>query len=617
MPRGSGDRGVSQLGSKQYEGLSARLCANRAGNTMAIMAAAMIPLIAMIGSGVDMTRAYVAQNRFRQACDSGSLAGRRVLTGLTVSEAARDEATKYFRFNFANGLFQSAPYQLDMSVPAPGTLKIESKTSIPTTVMKFFGFQSLPISATCSATQDFVNTDIVMVFDLSGSMNCPPGGGGDCGGTEQSGSKIAALRSAATSLYDTLDSAQTQLQQNNLRLRYGFVNYNSSINVGRILYQKNPDWIVQSATYQSRIPDWIDATQYFNGKISCEKAYTYDAYAAQANPNYTGVMGGWWQRGNNCQVIAQSYTHPDGYTYGQRTLDVRAHLASNSIVTGTTPVPIWPITGTNAPPDDLPYEKTSIWNGCIEERQTNSSAIDGGTSTTAPSDAYDLDVDMVPWNDATRWKPMWGDIEWFPIAATGGIARQPDAPCPTEARRLRSYYNNRSDFVSYVGSLVARGGTYHDLGMIWGARFLSSTGLFKSSTPETNDVADPDNPAKIRGFSVKKYMIFMTDGEIAPTTTAYSAYGVEYMDGRVLGTLYSNDNAALTRRHQQRFRMACNAAKAKGIDVWVIAFATSLTADMQNCASKPSQAAGLSTNAALIAKFQEIGSKIGSLRLSQ
>ncbi|RYF33479.1 MAG: hypothetical protein EOO38_30145 [Cytophagaceae bacterium] len=109
----------------------------------------------------------------------------------------------------------------------------------------------------------------------------------------------------------------------------------------------------------------------------------------------------------------------------------------------------------------------------------------------------------------------------------------------------------------------------------------------------------------------------MTDGEIAPTTTAYSAYGVEYMDGRVLGTLYSNDNAALTRRHQQRFRMACNAAKAKGIDVWVIAFATSLTADMQNCASKPSQAAGLSTNAALIAKFQEIGSKIGSLRLSQ
>lgn len=594
------------------------LCRDQAGNTVAIMAAAMIPLIAMIGSGVDMTRAYVAQNRFRQACDSGSLAGRRILTGLSVSDATRDEATKYFRFNFPDGLFQSAPYQLTMSVPSAGTLKIDSRTTIPTTVMKFFGYNTLPISASCSATQDFVNTDIVMVFDLSGSMNCPPGGGGDCGGSEQSGSKIGALRNAATTLYDTLDSAQTQLYQNGLRLRYGFVNYNSTVNVGRILYAKNPDWLVQNANYQSRTPDWIDATQFFNGKSACEKAYTYDAYASQANPNYTGVMGGWWQGANRCAVIAQSNTHPDGYTYGQRLLDVRGYLTSNLLSTGaTSPVSIWSITGTNAPPDDLPYYKTSIWNGCIEERQTNAAAIDGGSSTTAPSDAYDLDVDTIPFNDATRWKPMWGDIEWFPINATGGTALQPDAPCPTEARRLRSYNGSRGDFVNYVNSLKARGGTYHDLGMIWGARFLSSTGLFKSPTPETNDVGDPENPAKIRGFSVKKYMIFMTDGDIAPTTTAYSAYGVEFMDGRVMGRPGSLDNAALTRRHQQRFRMACNAAKSKGIDVWVIAFATTLTADMQNCASKPSQAAGLGSNAALIAKFQEIGSKIGSLRLSR
>lgn len=595
-----------------------RLRRDGRGSTLAIMAAATIPLIAMIGSGVDITRAYVAQNRFRQACDAGSLAGRRILTGLTVSNAARDEATKYFQFNFPQGNFQSAPYQLMMSVPSAGTLKIDSTTTVPTTVMSLFGFRTLPITTSCAATQDFVNTDIVLVFDLSGSMNCAPGGGGDCGGTEQSGSKISALRTAAVSLYDTLDSAQSQLQQNNLRLRYGFVNYNSSINVGRILYRKNPDWLAQNAGYQSRTPDFIDATKYFKKKDDCRAAYTYDAYATQANPNYTGVMGGWWKADFKCQVIAQSTDHPDGYSYGPRNLDVRAYLASNLQVTETQiPISIWPIIGTNAPPDDLPYEKTSVWNGCIEERQTNSALIDGGTSTTIPSDAYDLDVDLIPWNNATRWKPMWGDVVYSPPSASGGAARQPDAPCPTESRRLTGYNNNRSGFVGYVDSLVAKGGTYHDLGMIWGARFLSSTGLFKSSTPETNDVTDPDNPAKIRGFSVKKYMIFMTDGEMSPSTTAYSAYGVEYLDGRVLGAQYSNDNAALTRRHLQRFRMACNAAKAKGIDVWVIAFATSLTTDMKSCASKPEQAAGLSTNTDLIAKFKEIGSKIGSLRISQ
>lgn len=604
--------------NREMTGFLVRLRKDRRGNTLAIMAASLIPLIALIGSGVDVTRAYIAQNRFRQACDAGSLAGRKLLTGPTATQAVKDEATKFFTFNFAQGQFGAAPYTLTYSVPSPGTLRISSSTTIPTTLMRMFGFQTLPVTASCSATQDFVNTDIMLVFDLSGSMNCAPGGAGDCGGSEQSGSKIGALRSAAISLYDTLASAQTQLQDNGLRLRYGFVNYNSTVNVGRILYEKNPDWLVKSWQYQSRTPDWLDATGYFNGRSNCNSAYTYDAYASQANSNYTGVMGGWWTSGNRCSVIIQSKSNPDGYTYERRTVDVRNYLASNVKATNTqTPTPIWQITGTNDPSDDRPYEFTSVWNGCIEERRTNATAINGGTSTTAPSDAYDLDVDLVPYNDDTRWRPMWNDITYNPDAWWGtGVGRQPVAYCPTEARRLQNYHGNRSGFVDYVNGLVARGGTYHDLGVTWGARFISSTGLFKSSTPETNNLNDPDNPAKLRGFSVKKYMIFMTDGDMAPTWNAYSAYGMEYLDGRVMGSPSTNNNA-LTARHLQRFRMACNAAKAKGIDVWVIAFATNLTADMTNCASKPEQAAGLSTNAALIAKFQEIGSKIGSLRLSQ
>jgi len=49
----------------------------------------------------------------------------------------------------------------------------------------------------------------------------------------------------------------------------------------------------------------------------------------------------------------------------------------------------------------------------------------------------------------------------------------------------------------------------------------------------------------------------------------------------------------------------------------VIAFSTTLTDAMKKCASDDSKAAGISTTPELIAKFQEIGSKIGSLRLSQ
>ncbi|MDQ0837174.1 TadE/TadG family type IV pilus assembly protein [Sphingomonas faeni] len=69
-------------------------------NTLMIVAFAMMPLIAMVGSGLDMARAYVARDRLQQACDARSLAARRLLSGATLTPAAETEATKYFNFNF-------------------------------------------------------------------------------------------------------------------------------------------------------------------------------------------------------------------------------------------------------------------------------------------------------------------------------------------------------------------------------------------------------------------------------------------------------------------------------------------------------------------------------------
>jgi hypothetical protein len=69
--------------------------------------------------------------------------------------------------------------------------------------------------------------------------------------------------------------------------------------------------------------------------------------------------------------------------------------------------------------------------------------------------------------------------------------------------------------------------------------------------------------------------------------------------------------------HMQRFRMACNAAKNLSASVWVIAFGTTLSADMQNCASNANQAFTSADRDQLIARFREIGANIGALRLTQ
>jgi Flp pilus assembly protein TadG len=528
-----------------------RLRRNVCGNTLVIVAFAMMPLIAMVGSGLDMARAYVARDRLQQACDAGSLAARRLLSGATLTTAVETEAKTYFNFNFPQASFGTAAFTPVVTVPSIGTVKITASTTIPTTIMKLFGFSTMNLSTTCSATQDFVGTDIMLVLDMSGSMNCPTSRPNDaCGEVEQSGSKMQALRDASESLYDTLKSAQDQLHANNLRLRYGFVPYNATVNVGKQVYAENPNYIRNSAPYQSRT-----------------------------------ITTGWFGASAN---------------YGQLTLDTSSFKTGALVNT----------------PGSYPSSK-SRWAGCIEERQTDNVTIDGGSATTAPASAWDLDVNMLPTVDSSRWAPWWPEAEFDP--GTGGQYTA-SKYCASTASRLKEYYDDKASYMAYINSLKPLGGTYHDIGVIWGARFISPDGIFASATPETNDPTDPDNPKKLRGFSVRKYMIFMTDGDMSPYLDVYTTYGAEERDKRVLGSSTGTTTqlaAEQLQRHLQRFRMACNAAKSQGIQLYVIAFSTTLTTDMENCATTKAMASGITTAPALIAKFQEIGSKIGSLRISQ
>src|SRR3546814_20907922 len=65
-----------------------------------LTAAAIVPVIGIVGSAVDIGRAYKTQLRLQQACDAGVLAGRRAMGGATYSDAAEAEADKMFNFNF-------------------------------------------------------------------------------------------------------------------------------------------------------------------------------------------------------------------------------------------------------------------------------------------------------------------------------------------------------------------------------------------------------------------------------------------------------------------------------------------------------------------------------------
>ncbi len=512
---------------RKPRGLLARLRADTRGNAMAIMTMSMIPITAMIGSGVDMSRAYLTQSRLQQACDAAALAIRRNMTGNTLASADTAEGRKFFDFNFPTGTYETTALTFNVAqVANSNAITISSSVTLPNKVMPLFGYASQQISVSCNASQDFVSTDIVMVLDVTGSMDDP---------TPDGVKKIVGMRAAVMSFYDELKPAQDALEAKGLRLRYGFVPYSSTVNVGKLLMAANCGSL--------RDPGQIGG--------SCIGT------PAQASRYRT------WRTSNN----------------------------SNS------PDPYPSVPHTNA------WLNSASYTGCIEERKTVNVGTTG--SLDIPSGAWDLDVNMLPdkLDPNTQWTP------WDPAPGmTYGTSNRPYGDpangftaCPAEARRLVRW--DRAPLQAYMDTLQPTGGTYHDVGMIWGARMVSNGGVFG------------DSPTSFGGLPVNRYIVFMTDGQLAPNTDIYGLYGVERYDRKVGGgTLLSS--ADLKATHQRRFDMMCNRVKSMNVSIWMVVFDSALSTSMQNCASSEDQASVSSDQAQLIAKFKQIAKSIGALRIT-
>ena len=585
---------------------AARLARNEAGNTLAIVAAAFIPLAALIGSGIDMSRAYMAQARLQMACDAGALAGRRAMSGGVVDDAVRAEALKFFRFNFPTGsgaqpaAFGASAFEPVIGDATDASVTIRAETSIPTSVMALFGHEAIDISVDCFARQDFVNTDIVLVLDTTGSMdsNVP-------GGSEK---KIVALRSAVLALYDELKPVQTQLDAAGLRLRYGIVPYSSAVNVGNLLRAADPSWVISDEhSYQSRrqiLSDTIvtskEATNdSFGSQYACEQWGNAASTTTGSDPRVTTsyAFARWNSNSKRCtRTVTTTRVHSEPVPTGEWAYEMVTHDVSNYVTGNSTKIP-------------ARTSGSSTWAGCVEERQTVST-ITGSSGLAIPSGAHDLNIDMIPTSDkATKWAPFWPEVSY----RTNGSSAS--APCPLRAERLK-IWSTRSSMQSYLNSLNPTGNTYHDIGMIWGARFNSPDGIFKAQSEELPcQSSDPGNSRTYCNMGVTRHIIFMTDGLLDTTSSNYTSYGLEESEGRVSGTYSTATN--LDNRHRQRFKMACQAAKAKGLSVWVVAFATKLDADLTACASSPQQASTSSNSAELTARFVEIGKNIGALRLTR
>lgn len=260
------------------------------------------------------------------------------------------------------------------------------------------------------------------------------------------------------------------------------------------------------------------------------------------------------------------------------------------------------------------------WRGCIEERQT----VSGTNFSPIPSGATDLDIDTppTPGDVTTMWKPALPDLIFTRKGyggSTSGWSRDAVSnteeygngsyfACPAPARRLQTW-GDPALFDTYVDGLQPEGNTYHDIGLLWGARLMSPTGIFAAENARTP-----------QGGDIERHMIFMTDGDTQTSAGDYAAYGIPWFDQRNVANP-ATVGASLNAEVNARFAALCTAVKNKNITLWVISFGDGSNATTENrlkaCASSASYYFKASDSSALQSAFNSIANQISQLRLTK
>ena len=719
------DTTVDYNDSAVGSGVMSRLLKNEEGNIIAILAAAVIPVIGLVGGGVDMSRLYLTQSRLQGACDAGALSGRKTMgvgTWAANSGAANAQALRMFDQNFANGAYGSNNLVRSFT-ESGGNVVGTASTVVPMALMQVLGQESKVVSVRCQAELRIPNSDVMFVLDTTGSMGDPASGS-----TE---TKISGLRKAVKCFYEALakqnitdiapaDCGETVDPSNtnsgSVQLRFGFVPYAINVNVGRLLpldymadqwtYQSREANIVTdanaSATYGTESApslvstvntavadsawddteqdivqngfryDWNSSTTssecskltppgsrtttttgatefisqspdepvetdttliktYEQDTVTRTRNYRYN-FVANSNPNKKGTCFLQFRDTNqNVRVQTTRTTTPitwsrntyfSGWTYKPVTFNVSS-LKDNAANTYRSSLSL-PL-GTDG-------AGTSVsWNGCIEERQTyrGPDADPSDDWSPIPATALDMNIDMVPTADATtKWGPMLTNAVWerylvntawdgtksrsstrtlndvFVGRNDGVTMLRASSNCPTSARKYQTW--TPTDFRNYVNSLTIGGNTYHDIGLLWGGRIMSPTGMFSVLNA-------PEN------MQIERHMVFMTDGETNVINDDYSAYGVHWYDRRQTPTGSAPTNSQLNSLTDARTAALCTAIKNKNINLWVVSYGNvgSATNDRLRACATPGKFFEATSVSSLIVNFKAIAAEISALRLTQ
>ncbi len=195
-----------------------RFAQDKRGNIAVLFSIAAVPMLIFVGAAVDYTRASAARTAMQSALDSTSLmVSKDLASGVITSGQISDKAKSYFTALYTNNDASTVTLTTTYTPrddSGSSSISVTGSAQVPTSFMKVAGFTQLGINSASTSTWGGTRLRVAMALDVTGSMN-------DNG-------KIAAMKTAAKKLIDTLRQATTVTDD----VYISIVPFNQMMNVG-------------------------------------------------------------------------------------------------------------------------------------------------------------------------------------------------------------------------------------------------------------------------------------------------------------------------------------------------------------------------------------------------
>jgi hypothetical protein len=543
-----------------------------------------------------------------------------------INTVGRNAVNKYLAYNFPEGTFGASTIHKVIDVDDPSELRLELSTEIDATMLKVVGVENMELATECTARRDGYNVDVVMVLDVTGSMKDSLAGAND-----NSYERMNALKVAGENFLEILEELHAKSEALGLRVRVGIVPYSQTVNVGRELYDDESSYIQTTGLKYRSIVGQIAKSGTAKWVHTATNTDNGSGQTGEVTLDLTEFVTQGFAEGHGS---ASTYVNP--YLW-RGCVEMRPTIQS---INSSTPLSLtdddwdnaWDVhdvaPGVGGAPKYQPYIRlpsnstTSGTYGPPQSSQSMATVWQLNVNTSTPA----FNTTRVPYrvsNTSSSSAPVAllsnavsSDYQSKPEESNG-----PNGVCPDRVVLLSDEDTDRTDFIN---ALTPTGGTYHNIGMYWGLALISPQKPFENPDKWRDSSKSSEPPA-----DVKRYIVFMTDGDLNPSEKGYTAFGYEPYH-----TSIRNDVSATTAdpdggtaqnliiaAHRRRFEAMCRWATTNNITVSTVAFSSSITTadknSLKNCASSTANYYEATTASKLNEAFEKIAHDIANLRITE